>query len=186
MSAKELHNNHSLPSLSNGKMSGFLDDSNVCPTAWMQTNSTNLLWSNYTISLHTCKQFWFHGCAEATTWSKYEHGDWHIRQTGFFYKPHILPHRIYIKMWENKGCIQNLGNSNSITNLKHRAKQNDPTFKSSATCLETAPCLEIQFSRMQVVLFTKQISQVSLYKMVKIRISNPHTLLIESSFQKYL
>lgn len=48
-----------------------------------------------------------------------------------------------------------------------QSKQNDPTFKSSATCLETAPCLEIQFSRMQVVLFTKQISQVSLYKMVK-------------------
>jgi hypothetical protein len=67
-----------------------------------------------------------------------------------------------------------------------QSKQNDPTFKSSAARLETAPCLEIQFSRMQGVLFTKQISQVSLYKMVKIRISNPHTLLIESSFQKYL
>jgi len=48
-----------------------------------------------------------------------------------------------------------------------QSKQNDPTFKSSAARLETAPCLEIQFSRMQGVLFTKQISQVSLYKMVK-------------------
>jgi hypothetical protein len=32
-------------------------------------------------------------------------------------------------MWENKGRIQNLGNSNGITNLKQRANKMIPLLK---------------------------------------------------------